>query len=88
MAAAGMDHIRLALLLGHASPETTYRYYLAAEQLDLPHEVEQICRRVQATLTSASVTSVPVHSPLGWYERKGYNFPGKGETDGSHFHAR
>lgn len=88
MAAAGMDHIRLALLLGHASPETTYRYYLAAEQLDLPHEVEQICRRVQATLTSASVTSVPVHSPLGWYERKGYIFPGKGETDGSHFHAR
>lgn len=72
MAAAGMDHIRLSLLLGHASPETTYRYYLAAEQLDLPQEVEQICHRVAEALHAPSSSSVPTHSPLGWYERKGY----------------
>jgi site-specific recombinase XerD len=72
MAAAGMDHIRLSLLLGHASPETTYQYYLAAEQFDLPQEVEQICRRVQEALHAPSSPSLPAHSPLGWYERKGY----------------
>jgi integrase len=72
MAAAGMDHIRLSLLLGHANPETTYRYYLAAEQLDLPHEVEQICHRVQEALNAPSSTSMSQHSQLGWYERRGY----------------
>jgi site-specific recombinase XerD len=72
MAAAGMDHIRLALLLGHANPETTYRYYIAAEQLDLPHEVEQICRRVQEALSTPSSPTLSEHSPLGWYERRGY----------------
>jgi integrase len=64
MAAAGMDHIRLSLLLGHASPETTYRYYLAAEQFDLPQEVEQICRRVQEALYAPPSPSLPAHSPL------------------------
>ena len=72
MAAAGMDRIRLALLMGHANPETTYHYYLAAEQLDLPHEVEQICRRVQEALSAPSFTALSEHSPLGWYERRGY----------------
>lgn len=72
MAAAGMDLIRLSLLLGHANPETTYRYYLAAEQFDLSHEVGQICRRVQEALHAPSSPSAPTHSPLGWYERKGY----------------
>jgi site-specific recombinase XerD len=73
MAAAGMDLVRLSLLLGHENPETTYRYYLAAEQFDLPHEVEQICRRVQEALHAPSSPSAPpAHSPLGWYERKGY----------------
>jgi len=72
MAAAGMDHIRLSLLLGHVSPETTYRYYLAAERFDLPREVEQICRRVQEALHAPSTPSISPHSPLGWYERKGY----------------
>lgn len=81
MAAAGMDLVRLSLLLGHASPETTQRYYLAAEQLDLPREVELICRRVQEALTSASPSSASGHSPLGWYERKGYAV---GERGGSH----
>jgi len=74
MAAAGMDLIRLSLLLGHANPETTYRYYLAAEQFDLSHEVEQICRYVQEALHASSSPSTPAHSLLGWYERKGY-FP-------------
>lgn len=72
MAASGMDLIRLALLLGHTNPETTYRYYLAAEQFDLSHEVEQICRRVEVALHAPSSPSAPAHSPLGWYERKGY----------------
>ncbi len=81
MAAAGMDLVRLSLLLGHASPETTQRYYLAAEQLDLPREVELICRRVQEALASASSSSASGHSPLGWYERKGYAV---GEKGGSH----
>ncbi len=58
--------------LGHASPETTQRYYLAAEQLDLPREVELICRRMQEALTSTTTPSVSSHSPLGWYERRGY----------------
>lgn len=72
MAAAGMDLVRLSLLLGHASPETTQRYYLAAEQLDLPREVALICHRVQEALASASSVSTSDYSPLGWYERKGY----------------
>src|SRR6266700_6834228 len=81
IAAAGMDLVRLSLLLGHASPETTQRYYLAAEQLDLPREVELICRRVQEVLASASSSSASDHSPLGWYERKGYAV---GEKEGTH----
>jgi len=82
MAAAGMDLVRLSLLLGHASPETTQRYYLAAEQLDLPREVELICRRVQEALASASSSSASGYSPLGWYERKGYAIGEKGGTHG------
>jgi site-specific recombinase XerD len=85
MAAAGMDLVRLSLLLGHASPETTQRYYLAAEQLDLPREVELICRRVQEALASASSSPASGHSPLGWYERKGYAV---GEKGGSHGRRR
>ncbi len=82
MAAAGMDLVRLSLLLGHASPETTQRYYLAAEQLDLPREVELICRRVQEALAASSSSSASGHSPLGWYERKGYAVGEKGGTHG------
>jgi|SRR5450755_3665196 len=84
MAAAGMDHIRLAFLLGHANPETTYRYYLAAELLDLPREVEQICRRIQESLTPPSSVAASECPPLGWYERKGYIFASKGEASGYH----
>ncbi len=83
MAAAGMDHIRLSLLLGHANPETTQRYYLAAEYLDLPQEVKLICLRIQKALeTSQESTSASAHSPFGWYERKGYDLAGKGGTNG------
>ncbi len=81
IAAAGMDLVRLSLLPGHASPETTQRYYLAAEQLDLPREVELICRRVQEALTSVSSPSVSRHSPFGWYERKGYVVEEKGGSN-------
>jgi len=81
MAAAGMDHIRLSLLLGHANPETTQRYYLAAEYLDLPQEVKLICLRIQKALEPTQ-ESTPAHSPLGWYERKGYDLAGKGGSNG------
>ncbi len=82
MAAAGMDLVRLSLLMGHANPETTQRYYLAAEQMDLPREVERICLRVQEALQIPSSTSTSVHSPWGWYERKGYTVAEKGGGNG------
>lgn len=83
MAAAGMDHIRLSLLLGHANPETTQRYYLAAEYLELPQEVRRICGRMQKALEAAEASTVEGgHSLLGWYERKGYDLAGKGGSHG------
>lgn len=77
MAAAGMDIVRLSLLMGHASPETTQRYYLAAEQMDLPHEVQKICLRIQEACSALPSASAPEYSPLGWYERKGFILTGK-----------
>ena len=74
MAAAGMGVVRLSLLMGHASTETTQRYYLDAEQMELPHEVQKICLRMQEACDSLPST---VHSPFGWYERKGYHLLGK-----------
>jgi site-specific recombinase XerD len=72
-AAAGMDLIRLSLLLGHENPATTQRYYVAAEQMKLSGEVQQICLRVQQTLEQPMKTPVvKTASPLGWYERRGY----------------
>jgi integrase len=82
MAAAGMDLVRLSLLMGHASPETTQRYYLAAEQMNLSLEVKRICLLVQESLETRSSESTSPHSPFGWYERKGYFLAGKGELDG------
>jgi hypothetical protein len=82
MAAAGMDLVRLSLLMGHSSPETTQRYYLAAEQMNLPLEVKRICLRVQEALEGHPSESSSGHSPFGWYERRGYIFAGKGEHDG------
>jgi integrase len=85
MAAAGMDHIRLSLLLGHANPETTQRYYLAAEYLDLPQEVKLICLRIQKALEPPQESTHGVaHSPFGWYERKGYERAWKGGSNGHH----
>jgi len=83
MAAAGMDHLRLSLLLGHANPETTQRYYLAAEYLNLPQEVKLICQRIQKALEpTQESTPTYAHSPFGWYERKGYDLAGKERTNG------
>jgi integrase len=88
MAAAGMDLIRLSLLLGHASPETTQRYYLAAEQMNLPLEVQRICLRVQEAITARPCHPASAHSPLGWYERKGYARTFNGGYDGRHSTSR
>jgi len=82
MAAAGMDLVRLSLLMGHSSAETTQRYYLAAEQMNLPLEVKRMCLRVQEALEGLPSGSASVHSPFGWYERRGYVAAGKGERDG------
>jgi integrase len=82
LAAAGMDLVRLSLLMGHSSPETMQRYYLAAEQMNLPLEVKRICFRVQETLETRSSESTSVYSPFGWYERRGYLQAGKGEDHG------
>jgi integrase len=77
MAAAGMGVVTLSLLMGHASTETTQRYYLDAEQMNLPLEVQKICLRIQEACDSLPSTVTPVHSAFGWYERKGYHFVGK-----------
>ncbi len=77
MATAGMGVVRLSLLMGHASTETTQRYYLDAEQMNLPLEVQKICLRMQEACDSLPSTVTPVHSPFGWYERKGYHLVGK-----------
>lgn len=72
LAAAGMDLLRLSLLLGHENPATTQRYYVAAEQMKLPEEVQRIGMRVQEALERPYTAVVSGHSPLAWYERKGY----------------
>jgi len=82
MAAAGMNIVSLSMLMGHASTETTQRYYLDAKQMNLPDEVQKICLRIQEAFDSqrSSVTSLhspSLHSPFGWYERKGYQHIGK-----------
>lgn len=73
MAAAGMSLITLSMLLGHADPGTTQRYYLAAEQLVLPETVRTICAQISVTLEK-----VPSYGPgnapldtLQWYRRRG-----------------
>ena len=72
LAAAGMDLVRLSLLLGHENPATTQRYYIAAEQMKLPDEVRKISQRVQEALNQPAVLEDAKHSPLAWYERRGY----------------
>lgn len=78
-AAAGMDLVRLSLLLGHENPATTQRYYLAAEQMKLPDEVRKISQRVQEARSSPAVLEDAKHSPLAWYERRGYGAPQHGK---------
>jgi len=77
MAAAGMNIVSLSMLMGHASTETTQRYYLDAKQMNLPDEVQKICLRIQEEFDSQGISVPSVHSPFGWYERKGYQLKGK-----------
>ena len=53
---AGMDLIRLSLLLGHEDPATTQRYYVAAEQMKLSDEVRQIASMWSCFLTTGFET--------------------------------
>jgi len=77
MAVAGMNIVLLSILMGHASTETTQRYYLDAKQMNLPGEVQKICLRIQEAFDSQQDSVPSVHSPFGWYERKGYQYIGK-----------
>jgi integrase len=77
MAAAGMNIVTLSMLMGHASTETTQRYYLDAKQMHLPTEVQKICLRIQEAFDSQRSSVPSLHSPFGWYERKGYQHIGK-----------
>ncbi len=58
MAKAGMSLIMLSLLLGHSSPNTTMRYYIAAEQLDLTEEVQRIFERICAASAATPATEI------------------------------
>ena len=82
MAAAGMSIVTLSLLMGHASTGTTQLYYLDAEKMDLPLEVQKVCLRMQEACDSLPSTVAPKHSPFGWYERRGYHLVGKGSHVG------
>jgi len=73
MAKAGMSLIMLSLLLGHSSPTTTMRYYIAAERLGLPEEVQRIFERISAVSASApaaDMRSAPADA-RSWYRRRG-----------------
>ncbi len=72
MAKAGMSLIKLSLLLGHSSPNTTMRYYIAAEQLDLTDEVQRIFEKISAVPATTKLDTQ--HSPTdarSWYRRQG-----------------
>jgi integrase len=73
MAKAGMSLIMLSLLLGHSSPNTTMRYYIAAEQLDLTDEVQRIFEKI-STVTVTTKVDIQ-HDPAdarNWYRRQGF----------------
>jgi len=71
MAKAGMSLVMLSLLLGHSDPSTTMRYYIAAEHLSLPEEVERICAGIVAAggTTASALSSSP--DSRSWYARRG-----------------
>lgn len=73
MAAAGMNLITLSLLLGHADPMTTLRYYVAAKQLNLPEAVKNICQAIMEALEQSSPIETASSLPnfRSWYERRG-----------------
>jgi integrase len=80
MAAAGMSLITLSMLLGHADPSTTQRYYLAADQLVLPETVRKICAEISGALEKEP-SHKPGHAPidpLQWYRRRGLLPQGNG----------
>jgi integrase len=80
MAAAGMNLATLSMLLGHADPSTTQRYYLAADQVVLPDSVRQICSKISVTLqTSSGIEPAPrlAVDPLQRSGRRGLLPPGK-----------
>lgn len=73
MAKAGMSLIMLSLLLGHSSPNTTVRYYIAAEQLDLVEGVQRVFERISTTstaTTAADLQRAPADA-RSWYRRQG-----------------
>ena len=72
MAKAGMSLIMLSLLLGHSSPSTTMRYYIAAEQLDLTDEVQRIFEKISAVTAATKVEKQ--HDQIdtrSWYRHQG-----------------
>jgi len=75
-AAGGMNRITLARLLGHASPVTTERYYIAAEQLQLQEAVRLVHERRAIEVAAAAeggLARVRARDAdgRGWYRRQG-----------------
>ncbi len=81
MAANGMDLLKLALLMGHSNPATTKRYYIAADQLDLPEAVQRVFAQVENILERVQHQPYSPPDPYRWYRRRGLLFP-EGGTDG------
>lgn len=46
--------------------------------MKLPDEVRKISQRIQEALSHPAVFEEAKHSPLAWYERRGYGAPQKG----------
>lgn len=83
MAAYGMDLLKLALLMGHSDPATTKRYYIAADQLDLPEAVQRVFAQVDNLLERVQQQPYTPPDPYRWYRRRGLLPSKEGEgTDG------
>lgn len=72
LAAGGLSLVHLAKMLGHSDPLTTQRYYLAAEQLDLPEAVRQIWAEYARLIEQSGTEVNSVPDDLGWYQRRGW----------------